>query len=142
MGDMSATYGRHVPFPAITPVLLQDERDDGVEHLGEPKVLGGEHRRDPTLLLPFAAAAGRHVPSSAPDIAGILWLGVVVTVIGYGLFFAGLRSLAGSVAMILVLAAALLGERLMPATVLGGGLLLGAVVVLYLAPPHASSSSC
>jgi DME family drug/metabolite transporter len=97
------------------------------------------------LLLPVTAATGWHLPHSAPVIAGILWLAVVATVIAYGLFYAGLRSTPGSVAMILtllepvtavVLAAALLGEPLTPANVLGGILLLGAVVVLYLAPPR------
>jgi drug/metabolite transporter, DME family len=96
------------------------------------------------LVLPVAAATGWNLPDSVPVIAGIVWLGVVVTVIGYGLFFAGLRSTPSSVAMILtllepitavVLAAAVLGEPLTAANVLGGVLLLGAVVVLYLAPP-------
>jgi DME family drug/metabolite transporter len=95
------------------------------------------------LILPVAAATGWHLPDSAPVIAGILWLGVVVTVIGYGLFFAGLRSTPGSVAMILtllepitavVLAAAVLGEPLTAANLFGGVLLLGAVALLYLAP--------
>ena len=95
------------------------------------------------LLLPATAAADWHLPRSAPVIAGILWLAVVATVIAYGLFYAGLRSTPGSVAMILtllepvtavVLAAALLGETLTPANLVGGVLLLGAVVVLYLAP--------
>jgi drug/metabolite transporter, DME family len=99
------------------------------------------------LLLPVTAATGWHVPDSAPVLAGILWLGVVATVLAYGLFYAGLRSTPGSVAMILtllepvtavVLAAALLGEPLTPANVLGGALLLGAVTVLYLAPRTAS----
>jgi DME family drug/metabolite transporter len=95
------------------------------------------------LLLPVVAAVGWHVPRSGPTAAGILWLAVVATVIAYGLFYAGLRSTPGSVAMILtllepvtavVLAAALLGEALTVASVLGGALLLGAVLLLYLAP--------
>ena len=100
------------------------------------------------ILLPVVAAVGWHVPRSAPTAAGILWLAVVTTVIAYGLFYAGLRSTPGSIAMILtllepvtavVLAATLLGEPLTVANVLGGVFLLGAVVLLYLAPgrpPH------
>jgi DME family drug/metabolite transporter len=99
------------------------------------------------VLLPVAAAVGWHVPRSAPTVAGVLWLAVVATVIAYGLFYAGLRSTPGSIAMILtllepvtavVLAATLLGEPLNAANVLGGALLLGAVLLLYLTPgrPH------
>ena len=89
------------------------------------------------------AAVGWHVPRTVPTVAGVLWLAVVATVIAYGLFYAGLRSTPGSVAMILtllepvtavVLAAVLLGEPLTVASVLGGALLLGAVLLLYLAP--------
>lgn len=95
------------------------------------------------VLVPIVAASGWHVPSSAPTVAGVLWLAVVVTVIAYGLFYAGLRSTPGSVAMILtllepvtavVLAAVLLGELLTLGNVVGGVLLLGAVVVLSLTP--------
>ncbi len=94
------------------------------------------------VLLPVIAALGRPIPRSAPIVAGILWLAVVATVIAYGLFYAGLRSTPGSIAMILtllepvtavVLAAVLLGEPLTVANVLGGVLLLGAVVLLSLA---------
>ena len=95
------------------------------------------------ILLPVVAAVGWHVPRTVPTVAGVLWLAVVATVIAYGLFYAGLRSTPGSVAMILtllepvtavVLAAVLLGEPLTVASVLGGALLLGAVLLLYLAP--------
>lgn len=95
------------------------------------------------VLLPVVAVLGWYVPRSAPTVAGILWLAVVTTVIAYGLFYAGLRSTPGSIAMILtllepvtavVLAAVLLGEPLTVTGVLGGILLLGAVLLLYLAP--------
>ena len=64
--------------------------------------------------------------------------------VAYGLFYAGLRTTPGSVAMILTLlepvtavglAAPLLGERLTTANVLGGSLLVAAVAALYLRPP-------
>jgi drug/metabolite transporter, DME family len=95
------------------------------------------------VLLPVVAVAGWHVPRTAPTVAGIVWLAVVATVVAYGLFYSGLRSTPGSIAMILtllepvtavVLAATLLGEPLTVANVLGGVFLLGAVVLLYLVP--------
>ncbi len=69
---------------------------------------------------------------------------MITTVVAYGLFYAGLRTTPGSVAMILTLlepvtavglAAALLGERLTLANLLGGALLVAAVAALYLRPP-------
>jgi DME family drug/metabolite transporter len=93
------------------------------------------------VLLPVMAATGWHPPADAPAVGGTIWLGLVTTVIAYGLFYAGLRSTPGSVAMILtllepvtavVLAAVLLGEPLTAANLIGGGLLLAAVVALYL----------
>jgi len=95
------------------------------------------------VLLPVVAVFGWHVPRTPPTVAGILWLAVVATVVAYGLFYTGLRSTPGSIAMILtllepvtavVLAATLLGEPLTVVNVFGGALLLGAVVLLYLAP--------
>ena len=100
------------------------------------------------VLLPVVAALGWHVPRSAPILAGILWLAVVATVIAYGLFYAGLRCTPGSVAMVLtllepvtavVLAAVLLDEPLTVASVLGGVLLLSAVVLLSLASGGAAT---
>ncbi len=95
------------------------------------------------ILLPVVAVTGWYVPRTSPTVAGIVWLAVVATVVAYRLFYAGLRSTPGSIAMILtllepvtavVLAAALLGEPLTVANVLGGVFLLGAVVLLYVAP--------
>lgn len=105
------------------------------------------------VLLPVLAIIGWYVPRTAVTVAGILWLAVVATVIAYGLFYSGLKSTPGSIAMILtllepvtavVLAAVLLGEPLTVANVLGGVFLLGAVLLLYLAPdgppePHVVS---
>jgi DME family drug/metabolite transporter len=95
------------------------------------------------VLLPVVAIGGWHVPTTAAAISGTLWLGLVTTVIAYGLFYTGLRSTPGSVAMILtllepvvavILAAALLHEPLTIANVIGGILLLAAVVALYVRP--------
>ena len=98
------------------------------------------------VLLPVVAFTGWHLPRTPGALSGVLWLGIVTTVIAYGLFYTGLRSTPGSVAMILTLlepvvavflAAALLHEPLTPANILGGALLLAAVVALYLKPRRA-----
>jgi DME family drug/metabolite transporter len=94
-------------------------------------------------LLPAVAIIGWHFPRSGSAAAGTIWLGLVTTVIAYGLFYAGLRSTRGSIAMVLtlleplvavLLAAAFLNEPLTITNILGGVLLLGAVVGLYLKP--------
>ena len=99
------------------------------------------------VLLPVVAITDWHVPSTGPAISGTIWLGLVTTVIAYGLFYAGLRSTPGSVAMILtllepvvavVLAAVWLHEPLTVANLIGGVLLLAAVVALYRKPPARS----
>jgi drug/metabolite transporter, DME family len=93
------------------------------------------------VLLPVVAITGWDAPTSAAGVGGTLWLGIVTTVIAYALFYTGLRSTPGSVAMILTLfepviavflAAALLHEPLTIANLVGGALLLAAVVALYL----------
>jgi DME family drug/metabolite transporter len=98
------------------------------------------------VLLPVVAFTGWHLPRTPGALSGVLWLGIVTTVIAYGLFYTGLRSTPGSVAMILTLlepvvavflAAALLHEPLTPTNILGGALLLAAVVALYLKPRRA-----
>jgi DME family drug/metabolite transporter len=95
------------------------------------------------LSLPVVAVTGWHLPRTLPTVSGIIWLGVVTTVIAYGLFYSGLRSTPGSTAMIVTLlepvtavalAAVLLAEPLTIPNVLGGSLLLASVVALYLRP--------
>ncbi len=96
------------------------------------------------LLAPAVLLTGAAPPRTPTAVAGIVWLGVVTTVLAYGLFYAGLRTTPGSVAMIITLlepvtavglAAAVLGERLTAANVIGGALLVAAVAALYLRPP-------
>ncbi len=96
------------------------------------------------LLAPVAIVTRVSLPRTPTGVAGVVWLGVIATVVAYGLFYAGLRTTPGSVAMILTLlepvtavglAALLLGERLTTANVLGGSLLVAAVAALYLRPP-------
>ena len=96
------------------------------------------------LLAPVAIVTRASLPRTPTSVAGVIWLGVIATVVAYGLFYTGLRTTPGSVAMILTLlepvtavglAAVLLGERLTAANVLGGALLVAAVAALYLRPP-------
>jgi DME family drug/metabolite transporter len=96
------------------------------------------------LLAPVVVLTRAGLPRTPTAVAGVVWLGVIATVVAYGLFYSGLRTTPGSVAMILTLlepvtavglAAALLGERLTAANVLGGALLVAAVAALYLRPP-------
>jgi DME family drug/metabolite transporter len=96
------------------------------------------------LLTPVVLVTRAGWPGTPANLAGVVWLGVITTVVAYGLFYAGLRTTPGSVAMILTLlepvtavalAAVLLGERLTTANVLGGTLLVAAVAALYLRPP-------
>jgi len=91
------------------------------------------------LLAPLALAGGLALPSAPTTWGLLLYLGAVPTALAYRLFFAGLRTIRPTVASILtlvepltanLLAAIALNERLSPAGLLGGGLLLAAVVVL------------
>ncbi len=93
------------------------------------------------LLTPVVLAEGVSVPSDGVALAVLLYLGLVPSALAYGLFFTGVRTVPGAVASIVtllepltatVLATAFLGERLEPAAVAGGALLLAAVAGLYL----------
>jgi DME family drug/metabolite transporter len=95
------------------------------------------------VLLPLALVAGPVLVADAASWAGLLYVAVVCTAMAYGLFYAGLRSTTGEVAVVLtllepltasVLAVALLHEPLTGSTVIGGMLMLACVVVLYLRP--------
>jgi DME family drug/metabolite transporter len=95
------------------------------------------------VLLPFLAAAvvgGGPAGTTDPvSLALLLYLGVATMAIAYALLYAGLRSTSGSAATVAtlvepvsaaVLAAVLLGERMAWQGVLGGALILAAVVAL------------
>ena len=93
------------------------------------------------LIVPVVAVTGWNTPQTFATVSGIAWLSIVTTVIAYGLFYAALRSVAGSTAVIVtlvepvtavVLAATLLDEPLTTPNVLGGSLLLAAVLAIYL----------
>jgi DME family drug/metabolite transporter len=98
------------------------------------------------VVAPFALAAGVGMPTTAVTVGGIAWLGVVTTVFAYLLFYAGLRTTPGSVAMVLtllepatavVLAVVLLGEPVTVTGTVGTVVLLASVAVLYLGPQPA-----
>lgn len=118
-------------------------------------------RVDPVALTTCATAAGAFVlapfivfdtatsapvlPSSAATWALLAYLGVATMALSYGLLYAGLRTTSGSAATVAtlveplsaaVLAAALLNERLTWPALLGGGLILAAVVALRPTEEH------
>ncbi|TDC59065.1 EamA family transporter [Micromonospora sp. KC207] len=95
-------------------------------------------------LLPFlatAATAGQPVlPTDPASLALLGYLGVATMALAYGLLYAGLRTTSGSAATVatlveplsaVLLAALLLGERLTAPALLGGALILAAVVALH-----------
>jgi DME family drug/metabolite transporter len=94
-------------------------------------------------LLPVVLPGGVTFAPTSWTIGALLYLGVVTTAGGYGLFFAGLRSTPAEVAAVLTLleplaatalGVGLLGERLSAADTAGAALLLLAVAGLYLRP--------
>ena len=95
-------------------------------------------------LLPAALICGAGFAVTGTAMTQLLYLGAATTVLAYALFYAGLRTTPSSVASVLtliepltatVLAVFLLSEPLPLLTIAGGVLLLGAIAVLYLAPP-------
>lgn len=93
------------------------------------------------VLVPAALAGGPVLVTDGSALAGLLYLGAVCTALAYGLFYAGLRTTTGEVAVVVtlleplaatVLGVVLLGESLSGVAVFGGGLMLISVTVLYL----------
>jgi DME family drug/metabolite transporter len=94
-------------------------------------------------LVPAALATGMGFRVTGWSIGQIGYLGAATTVLAYALFYAGLRSTSSSSASVLtllepltatVLAVVVLAEPLPALTIAGGGLLLGAICVLYARP--------
>jgi DME family drug/metabolite transporter len=92
-------------------------------------------------LLPVAALTGFVVTYPPMGWALLLYLGLIPSALAYGLFLTGMRSTPATVASVLtlvepltatILAAILFGERLGALGLLGGALLLGAILVLAL----------
>ncbi|WP_375424645.1 DMT family transporter [uncultured Friedmanniella sp.] len=101
-------------------------------------------------LLPLGLLAGAPYVSSDPVVVGLLgYLGVMTLAVAYGLLYAGLRTVAGSAAVVAtllepvtaaVLAAIVLGERPGVLGVIGAALILLAVAGSATAPPEAPVS--
>ncbi len=104
-------------------------------------------------LLPFLGAAaveGEPVITSNPvSLALLAYLGIATMALAYGLLYAGLRSTSGSAATVATLveplsaalmAALLVGERLAWPTVLGGALILAALVALRPSDDHLTAA--
>ena len=96
-------------------------------------------------LLPAAALAGLGFPVDGRSASALVYLGVVPTVLAYGLFFGGLRTTSAEVAAVLtlleplvatLLAVVLLGETLTALGWLGAVLLLAAVGALLARRPE------
>lgn len=96
-------------------------------------------------VLLFVCAASTRLALAYPPAGWLLliYLGVIPTAVGYGLFQVGIRSVSGTLASIVTmcepLTAALLAwllfhEALGPSGLLGAGLLLGAMALIILAP--------
>lgn len=92
-------------------------------------------------LLPFAAAAGIGVSDVALGVPLLIYLGVVTTGLSYVLFFTGMKTTPATAASIVTLLEALtatllawllFGERLGPLGMVGGVLLVAAMLILTL----------
>ena len=93
------------------------------------------------LLTPLALVVGLRFTGDPVALGVLLYLGAVPSALAYAMFFRGLRTVPGAVASIVTLlepltatalATAFLGERLQPAALAGGLLVLAAVAGLYL----------
>jgi DME family drug/metabolite transporter len=92
------------------------------------------------LLLPVVLATGLDVHYPPAGWLLVIYLGIVPTALGYGLYLRAMRTTPATVAAIVALleplissvfAITLFGERLSPGGVVGGVMLLGSVVFLY-----------
>ncbi|MDT4962227.1 MAG: drug/metabolite transporter, family [Pseudonocardiales bacterium] len=97
------------------------------------------------VLLPVALPFGMRLPADAIANGWLIYIGIVSTVIAYGLFYTGLRSTSAEVAGVLtlleplaatVLAVVFLGESLTALGWCGALLLLVAIAVLYVRRPE------
>jgi DME family drug/metabolite transporter len=138
LAGIVAAFGSGLTYAGCTAL---NRRQAG---LADPLTLIGAASLVGTLtLLPVSLASGMAFVADRPTVSALLYLGVVPTALGYGLFFGGLRSTPYEVAAVLtlleplaatLLAAALLGETLSSAATVGAALLLLAVAGLYVRP--------
>lgn len=102
------------------------------------------------VLLPIAVPFGMALPADAISAGWLVYIGIVSTVIAYGLFYTGLRTTPTEVAGVLtlleplaatVLATVFLGESLSALGWCGALLLLVAIAVLYLRRPEPDAAA-
>lgn len=95
------------------------------------------------VLVPVAMVTGPWLVTEPGAAAWLVYLGTVCTALAYGLFYAGLRTTRGEVAVVVtmlepltatLLAVCLLGEPLSWPIVLGALLMLASIAGLYLRP--------
>ena len=111
---------------------------------GDPLLLAGTSSAvGAVALVPVALVAGLRWPHDLVSSGWIVYIGVVTTVVAYGLFYQGLRTVSSESAGVLtlleplaaaVLAALVLQEQLTALAVVGGVLLLAAIAGLYARP--------
>lgn len=135
-----ASFGSGVTYAATTVV------NHRIAGGGQPVlVTGAASAIGALVLVPFGAAFGLRWPADAIASGWLIYVGVVTTVVAYGLFYAGLRSTPSETAGVLTLleplaaaalAAIVLHERLTALGIAGGALLLAAIAALYLREPE------
>ena len=133
-----ASLGSGIGYAATTVVNRRLSAD------GDPLLLTAATSGIGALvLLPLALPLGMGLPSDAVANGWLIYIGIVSTVVAYGLFYTGLRTTPAEVAGVLtlleplaatVLATALLGESLSAVGWFGAFLLLVAIAALYVRP--------
>lgn len=113
---------------------------------GDPLLLTGVTSAvGAAVLLPLALAVGLFWPSDGVAAGWLVYIGVVPTVLAYGLFYVGLRSISSESAGVLtliepltaaLLAALVLHEALGTPGLIGAALLLAAIAAMYLRRPE------
>jgi drug/metabolite transporter, DME family len=102
------------------------------------------------VLLPLAVPFGMALPADAIVNGWLVYIGIVSTVVAYGLFYAGLRSITSEVAGVLtllepltatILAVVFLGEALTTLGWCGALLLLVAIAGLYVRRPEPDAAA-
>lgn len=135
-----ASLGSGLGYAATTMVNRRLVADgDALLLTGATSAIGA------VVLLPIALASSMAWPRDAVASGWLVYIGIVSTVVAYGLFYAGLRTTSPEVAGVLtllepltaaVLAALFLHETLTPIGLCGAGLLLVAIGVLYVRRPE------
>jgi drug/metabolite transporter, DME family len=102
------------------------------------------------VLLPIAVPVGMSLPGDPVVLGWLAYIGIVSTVVAYGLFYAGLRSITSEVAGVLtllepltatILAVVFLGEALTMLGWCGALLLLVAIAGLYVRRPEPDAAA-